>query len=195
MGWSWALFFCHSALQEAGKRALVSCGLPPVTLADWEPSPKFTRSSAVVAPYVDNGNVIAGSPEVAEKVLGALVRELEDLGFKCHERVDPTPHFEMVGRVLDGERRCLRPKATRMWRLWHALEELLHLDTFTGKKMQRLTGHLVDHFALRREALSVLHEVYRFQQGDLRESKALPPALRAELRVCQGLLPLVVAPH
>ena len=68
------------------------------------------------------------------------------------------------------------------------------MDTFTGAKMQSLTGHLVDHFALRRETLSVLKEVYRFQEGDLRDSKPMSPALRAELRVCQGLLPLVVAP-
>ena len=50
MGWSWALFFCHSALEEAGRRALVACRLPPITLADWEPSPPFTHGSAVVAP-------------------------------------------------------------------------------------------------------------------------------------------------
>ena len=81
-----------------------------------------------------------------------------------------------------------------MWRLWHAIDELVRMESFTGKKMQRLTGHLVDHFALRRETLSVLYEVYRFQEGDLREAKPLTPALRAELRVCQGLLPTVVAP-
>ena len=122
MGWSWALFFCHSALQEAGKRALRACGMPPTTLADWEPSPPFSRSSAVVAPYVDNGNVIAVSPEVAQTVLEALIKELEDLGFVCHERTDPTPEFEMVGRCLDGARRCLRPKASRMWRLWYSID-------------------------------------------------------------------------
>ena len=60
--------------------------------------------------------------------------------------------------------------------------------------MQRLTGHLVDHFALRRETLSVLREVYRFQEGDLQAVKPLSAALRSELMVCQGLLPLVVAP-
>ena len=85
MGWSWGLFFAHSALEEAGRKALLKCGLPAVLLSDWGPCPPITTETAIIAPYVDNGNVIGGSKEIVDKVLVALIGELESVGLKCHE--------------------------------------------------------------------------------------------------------------
>eukprot|EP00959_Pyramimonas_sp_CCMP1952_P279499 5843431-Pyramimonas_sp.AAC.1 len=95
MGWSWALFFCHGALEAAARRALISLGQPATTLADWGPPPPFCRDSVVIAPYVDNGDIIAGSPEAARRGYDAFRSELLRLGFVLHEEQGPRPDFEL----------------------------------------------------------------------------------------------------
>eukprot|EP00959_Pyramimonas_sp_CCMP1952_P094654 1979996-Pyramimonas_sp.AAC.1 len=61
MGWSWALYFCHDALSECGRRAQLSLGLPADVVGDRQEAPVLHPHTARVAPYVDNGNVVAGS--------------------------------------------------------------------------------------------------------------------------------------
>eukprot|EP00959_Pyramimonas_sp_CCMP1952_P448216 9385520-Pyramimonas_sp.AAC.1 len=58
MGWSWALYFCHSAVSLACRRAQEALGLPPVLVGDRQPPPPLGPGVAVCAPYVDNANVL-----------------------------------------------------------------------------------------------------------------------------------------
>ena len=153
MGWSWALYFCHAACQSACERGLARCGLPAVSLADWTPAPFLSAHSAVVAPYVDNANVVAGSKAVASKVLEAVKLELEMLGLAMHDEMEPTQDMEMVGRHFDGKRRMLLPRWRRMWRLRFAVTEVLRLRVLAPSQIRCIIGHLVDHFAARRETL------------------------------------------
>ena len=190
MGWSWALYFCHSACQSACERALARCGLPAVSLGDWTPAPFLATHSAVVAPYVDNANVVAGSKSVATKVLDAVKLELELLGLAVHDEMVPTQDMEMVGRRFDGKRRMLLPRWRRMWRLWFALSEVLRLRVLAPSQMRRLIGHLVDHFAARRETLCVLNAAYRFVGDGEGPVRPLDQEVLAELRVARGVLPL-----
>eukprot|EP00971_Amphidinium_carterae_P125751 2491024-Amphidinium_carterae.1 len=117
---------------------------------------------------------------------------LELKEFRLHEIEPAAVEKEMVGIVLDGRtaqfRVNFRPKASRVWRLFLALEFALSLPRVTEKAMQILVGHLVNHFQLLRPALSMLQSCYRFIGSGLRESKAMDLRTRWELRVCQGLL-------
>ena len=66
MGWSWALYFCHEALSECGRRAQLRCGGPADVVMAWTPGPPMAWDTGVVAPYVDNGNVLCGSREAVD---------------------------------------------------------------------------------------------------------------------------------
>ena len=190
MGWSWAFYFCHAACQSACERGLAHCGLPTVSLADWTPAPFLSAHSAVVAPFLDTANVVAGSKAVASKVLEAVKLELEMLGLAMHDEMEPTQDMEMVGRLFDGRRRMLLPLWQRMWRLWFALSEVSRLRVLAPSQMRRITGHLVDHFAARRGTPCVLNAVYRFVGDDEGPVRPLNQEVLAELRVARGTLPL-----
>ncbi|CAK0853345.1 unnamed protein product [Prorocentrum cordatum] len=64
---------------------------------------------------------------------------------------------------------------------------------FTGTEMERLLGHLVSCFMLRRELLSLLRASYTFAQETKLRRVPLWPSVRKELRWCRALLPLVTA--
>ena len=125
MGWGWALFFCHEALSQASLAAQRRLSWPAHLVSDEAPPLPLTLGTAVVAPYVDNGNIVGGSAAASAAFLVELARELESIGFVCRDRVEPTQDYEMLGLMLDGRRRVLRPKPSRMWRLWYSLTTLL----------------------------------------------------------------------
>ena len=72
------------------------------------------RIHFLVAPFVDNGDVIAASTEVAASVLEESVRDLEKIGLVCRGRVEATSDFELVGRRLWRESLALLPRGLRM---------------------------------------------------------------------------------
>ena len=141
MGWAWALFFCHEALSQASLAAQRRLGWPAHLVSDKSPPPPLTRGTAVVAPYVDNGNIVGGSATASAALLAELVRELETIGFVCRDRVEPTQDvYEMLGLILDRRRRVLRPKPSRTWRLWYALSTLVRRGRATGFQMRIVAG-------------------------------------------------------
>ncbi|CAK0818425.1 unnamed protein product, partial [Prorocentrum cordatum] len=176
--------------EAAARRALASLGQPTATLADWAPPPPFCRDSVVIAPYVDNGNIIAGPPEAARRGYDAFRAELLRPGFALHEELETRPEFELVGREIRGRRRMLLPRRRRMWRLRFALDELLLRPALAPTQMRRVVEHLVDHFSARRELLSCLCSVYRFIGDGAGPARRLDTATLEELRVIQGPLPL-----
>ena len=89
-----------------------------MVLRDRCPPPVLRPDFPILAPHVDNGNIIGISRESVAATLAALTEELEGVGFVVHEKVAPTRDLELVGLCLDGRRRWLRPKPSRFWRLW-----------------------------------------------------------------------------
>ena len=98
--------------------------MEPQLLADRVPPPRLRATTCFCAPYVDNGNVVAGSASAAQSILDAVKRELSSVGFVYHEEVEPTRTMELLGRTLALEAITLRPSRRRLWRLWHALDAL-----------------------------------------------------------------------
>ena len=116
MGWSWGLYFCHEALSECCRRAMRTVQPTGELLGDRRPAPRLSSTTGFFAPYVDNGNIIAGSATVAATLLAAVQSEMATLGFVFHEVVEPTTKLDLLGRTLDLEMRTLRPTRRRMWR-------------------------------------------------------------------------------
>lgn len=69
MGWSWALYFCHSTVSLA---AMISS---PLAAADRRPGPTPTASSAVRCPYVDNANLIGVNKESVQRAVDEAERD------------------------------------------------------------------------------------------------------------------------
>lgn len=120
MGWSWALYFCHSLLTSAMLDAAVRFG----GLADREEAsrqlvrdravpPVFGPRRPLLAPYVDNGNAIAWNAQESVEFHGILVGILEDLGFELKDLISGDAVFDMVGVVWDGHSRRWRHRRER----------------------------------------------------------------------------------
>ena len=96
--------------------------------------------------------------------------------------------MEMLGVVFDGDKLRLTAKPDRAWRLWYALRTLMPVGSATPRQMQKMLGHLVHHFLLRRCSLSILFASYRFIGDGHGARRELPEAVRTELQVAQGLV-------
>eukprot|EP00971_Amphidinium_carterae_P232975 4623834-Amphidinium_carterae.1 len=193
MGWSWALHICHSALCQAAREAQAGLGLGSTLVADHQPTPFMHERSALVGPYVDNGNVFAGSAEIGETLLERLIDKLEERGFGVHDIEAVSDNLEVVGKMFDGRARELRPKRVRSWRLWCALGELLTRGRCSGSQMQKITGHLVDHFMVQPELMAIFSSVYRFIEEGTSHQRVLDGNTISELRVAQSLVLFVGA--
>eukprot|EP00974_Lingulodinium_polyedra_P064413 6222939-Lingulodinium_polyedra.AAC.1 len=99
----------------------------------------------------------------------------------------------MLGRRVDGPEQRILVRSRRFWRVWHGLGELLRRRRLAGSAARRLAGHLVDMLSIRPELVACLFMLYRFVGAGDDELREIPAALRVELRVVRGLLPLSVA--
>ena len=188
MGWSWALFFCHDAVSEAMKTALLRSGLPPVLVGDIQRPAYFNRAAPALAPYVDNANVIAQNRKSGDRVFHFMVEELSKKGFVLRDEICATTRFEFLGMVLDGDRGVLHHTPRRTWRLWMALTRVLQMGKCTGDALRVLAGHLCHHFGLLPPALSILEDIFPWALSNLGRMAKLTPTLAGELRACRALL-------
>lgn len=114
------------------------------------------------APYVDNGNIIAGRLEHASPFLAELKQQFARVGLASREEVPPASAVDVMGRRLDAQRHLILPRIRRMWRLCFAIRAIERRRLLAPARMRRLLGHLVDHMSARRETLCPLSASYRF---------------------------------
>ena len=198
MGWSWALFFCHSALTdlmlEASTRAgFATCRVDAALqlVRDKMPAPKLLPGRPLLLPYVDNANVLTWDAAESRRYHRCLLEVLAERKFVVKDLVVAERSFELVGVIFDAATLCFRAKPARVWRMRAALREVLARRRLTGGMMRKLVGHLVNHFLLARSSLAILQNVYRFSVDNIGKMAALPFDVLAELRVALGVLPLV----
>ena len=96
--------------------------------------------------------------------------------------------FETLGLVFDLERRCIRHRAARFWRLYMATRALLRRGRIRGEMMRVWIGHVVHHFQLARCNMSVIHACYRFVEASLGKRSLVWPSVRLEMRMVLGLI-------
>ena len=87
MGWSWSLWLCQNALVDAmvaSEVARTGQPRPDVearVLVDHRPAPLLAPGKPILAPYVDNGIIIAWSPDESRDANRHLASELSNRGF------------------------------------------------------------------------------------------------------------------
>ena len=195
MGWSWALYLCHSSLTaamiEATTAFMGTADRDEVVthlMRDRCPGPVLRKGVVLLAPYVDNANAILFDFEDGQRFYDLMLNSLRRRGFILKELVPPTDTLDMVGVIFHGKSRQFRHRPVRFWKLYFGIHDLLSHKGATGETVRALAGHLVNFFMLDRAAFSVLTEVYRFSYKNLGSWALLPAGLRAELRVAAGIM-------
>ena len=188
MGWSWSLFFGHDFISSCLERELTKLQLPPRLLGDRQAPPIVTRFMPVMAPYVDNANIITLRASQRERVHAQVIKELELHGFTLRDLVLGERLFNFLGMLLDGPSRRLRHTARRTWRLYRGVGTLLRAAGCSGDALAVVVGHLIHHFGLCATALSVLDRVFKFTRTHGPDLARFSPDVRSELVTARGLL-------
>lgn len=106
MGWSWALFLCHSVLSAATRRTaarFMRCSVEQVSafvVRDRCPAPRL-EDGVVLAPSVDNANALCYNVDHASEFLYLLKLEFQALELAVHDMAEPTTEFGIIGMVFD----------------------------------------------------------------------------------------------
>ena len=122
MGWSWSIFYFHSAFTHAMVEAERICGVPAgiacrCVLRDWRAPPNLGTETEILAPRVDNGNHFARTLELVLQMLDALCRELTVRGFAFRIECEGSQSLDVVGLHFNLRELRLSSKPRRAWRL------------------------------------------------------------------------------
>ena len=111
MGFPWSLFFCPGILTEAmlegearrqkTTRDVFRCRF----LKDRQPASHLSKHSPILAPYVDNADLLCWGRCQGLAALASLMEVLDEHGLKYREEFETVLSLESVGLVLDGPTR------------------------------------------------------------------------------------------
>jgi hypothetical protein len=79
MGWKWALYICHSVIEDVVGRTVH--GLGGSLVDDKNPSLRSVASGPIGAPYVDNANILGSDPACVQQA--RLSWSLRPVVFSC----------------------------------------------------------------------------------------------------------------
>ena len=158
MGWSWALWICQMLHEQIGRTAgQDDCD----QIADYTiPRPLTTRDSRQ-GKYVDNFLTMSHDPQASALSASALRAGLENAGLSCHEQEEASLQVTFACLDFDGVRNSCRVSRRRGWRLRLAIDHVLGLQHISGAQLEALIGHFTWSALVRREALAILHYVYK----------------------------------
>ena len=189
MGWSWALWAVHRTVTH-----LVSdsseLSPDPLLLEDRRVCPPLRSGLAIASVYVDNVVVFGVDEQKVRSRFNAFMDRAQRVGLLLHEVQDPSgsvPFFDVVGLELDTEKRRLRPKRSKAWKLSRGLVGLSRLRVVAGWQLRIALGHIVHYFQLCPLALSVIGASYAFAFENLRTPVPLWEEVRVELLVLAAL--------
>ena len=204
MGWSWAPCLSHNALTDLldgihGKEAIprrMVYGLPapqwdPELLDDWSP---------LMWAYIDDYGALQasrlGDPDgKAEKEIrdwAARTRAGMKLkGLPVHKEACGAGLDSVLGAALSGRPYTLSVPRRRVALLTQATRGLLELPVVSGKGLEKIIGHWSWALMLRRQALAILGDTYRWMQEHRAKRAPLPWPVKCELRMLIALGPWV----
>ena len=165
MGWSWAMWLAQRTHQH---QAAIACNLDiSRVIVDGRPSPSLSDGEPAILPYADNLNVVGTDKSRVQKTKDIIVAHLRKLGFLVHEELDATDYAVSLGFLIDGKKGIVRPNPAKLGKVILCLEWLSSRPRVSGKIVERLIGHCVHFFMLRRELLSLFRSLYDFKATHL----------------------------
>ena len=186
MGWSWAMWIAQRIHQHQAALA-VDCS-PDQVLVDGRPPPDLQAGSPVMIPYADNLNVCGTCKVSVQRAKDKVVQRLRDVGFRVHEEEDAALHAQALGFIIDGERGQVHPIPARRDRVRLCLLWLAKRPKISGRAIERIIGHCVHLFMLRRDLLAIFRSVYDFKIACYNKPCKLWKSAAEECRVAAALI-------
>ena len=165
----------------------INCS-PEQVLVDGRPPPSLEAGTPVLIPYADNLNVCGTDMAAVQDTKDRVVKRLREVGFRVHEEEDAALHAQALGFILDGERGQVHPIPARRDRVRLGLLWLANRPKVTGKAIERIIGHCVHLFMLRRELLSIFRSVYDFKIANYGKPCKLWKSAADECRIAAALI-------
>lgn len=186
MGWSWAMYFAQRIHQH---QVMLGTGMSfEEILVDGRPAPLLRSVKAIAVPYADNLNIVGVSREHVQDLKDKAVARLREVGFRVHEEEDAQPHAKALGFILDGQRGRAHPIPEKRDRVIATLRWLSGRPRVSGRVLERVIGHCIHFFMLRRELLSIFRSVYDFKTAHYTTQKRLWRSAADECRWAANLL-------
>ncbi|CAK0903474.1 unnamed protein product, partial [Prorocentrum cordatum] len=139
----------------------------PRALADRGPVPPLDGGAPCLLPYCDNISAIGTGPDRRNTTMHLICDARGKHGAEIHEVVEASD-------VPASMRLEQRPRVT-------------------GREVERYVGHLIDHFMLKRELLSILRSLCDFVRDCYHVLDRLRPSAAREVEQRRRLLPLMSA--
>ena len=161
MGWSWAMWI---AQRVHSHQAAIAAGLDESRIvADGRPTPCLASGQPALLPYADNNNVVGTNREEVQATRDRIVKHFQSLGFRVHEEVDACDMATSLGFLIDGRRGLIRPNPVKVDKVIKALLWLKTRPRVSGRAIERIIGHCVHFFMLKRELLSIFRAMYDYK--------------------------------
>ena len=186
MGWSWAMWIAQRIHQHQASVAL-ACS-PDQVLVDGRPPPSLEAGSPLLIPYADNLNVCGTNQAAVQSAKDKVVEQLRSVGFRVHEEEDASLRVQALGFVIDGEKGEVHPIAARRDKVRLGLLWLSKRPKVTGRAIERIVGHCVHLFMLRRDLLSIFRSVYDFKIANYHKPCRLWRTAAEECRIAAALI-------
>ena len=189
-------FFCHYVCTRCFLDTHRALGVPAaeaadLVLVDGRRGPDLRPGRPILAPYVDNFNVLAWGQSDLGIVLGAVCRWLDDAKLAYRTECPGSVVSDLVGLIVDMEQLFVTNKYDRMWRVRQAVLDVCAQGRCSGYVMQILAGHLINLGLVFRPFLSILSSVFTFIVKHGSASGKLDVFVVGELNVVAALLPVL----
>ena len=187
MGWNWAMYLSQRIhMYQAMQAAQV--GVDRVVV-DSRPVPKLSKEVPfLLVPYADNLNILGIDKQAVQQAKIRIVSHLQQLGFRTHEEQDAELTAEALGFLLDGQKGRVLPRPRKRDRTRKVLLWLAEQPKVSGRMLERVIGHCIHFFMLRRECLSIFRSVYDFKQRHYEQRVTLWKSAAMECRQAAALL-------
>ena len=179
MGWSWALFFANETISYLAR------GESPRAAPEFRErmvAPQLWSSDALVSTYVDNVSIIGASRSAVLRKADEVTKVFEELQIPVvWSQSEPVKQLETVGIILDFDRKVVRNKHSRIWRVYLAGREIARRSRVRGEVVEAWLGHTTFLMRLAPFLLSIFTSIYRFVQISRGKRYVLWPSVRAEI--------------
>ena len=185
MGWSWAMYIAQRVHQC---QAMTAGGVPiERVLVDGRPAPPL-GDDPILVPYADNLNIVGVNKQKVQEMKDKIIAHLHTIGFRTHEEQDAELRAEALGFTIDGVQGKVRPKPNKRERARKVLLWLSTQPKVNGRMLERIIGHCIHFFMVRRELLSIFRAVYDFKSEHYYKRVTLWKSAAQECRWAAALL-------
>ena len=188
MGWTWALFFANETVAHLVRQSNpdASCSLE---MREKLPVPQLWEARSITSTYVDNVAIVGAQKDHVEARASKIAETFANHGIPIvWTYKEPVRCLETVGCTIDFQRKVLKNRPHRLWRVHLSGMELARRSKVRGETVRVWLGHATALMRLAPHLLSIFDKVYRFVNVSVGKRVPLWPAVRAEIVTASHLI-------